>query len=412
MNDTVRLPFYAKLALTLLSLVAIFTILYFGQNIIIPLLLALLFAILLRPVSHFLKSKLRFPHVIAVMFSVFLFVIVVAGIITFISWQISGIANDWNTIKNNLSLHIDNLQEIVRDNFNLSKREQKKLLNEATESSLNTGKDILGSTLMSFTATLLNLLIIPIYTFLILLYRTHFIKFLCQLFKPEYHNTLNDILCQVKVSVQSYITGLMIQMVTVSTLTAVGFMIIGVKYAIVLGLITGILNLIPYIGILFAGFLSVIATLTGSPDLSMILSVVIVIVIVQLIDNNLIVTMIVSSKVKINALASIVGIVIGGAMCGVPGMFLAIPILAILKVIFDRIESLKPWGYLISDDLPKTYTWRNITLPLFDSETAKEITQTITESKPPVFTKTTTGEPLTNDDCAENETGKGNDNKP
>lgn len=410
MNDTVRFPFYAKLALTLFSLVAIFTILYFGQNIIIPILLALLFAILLRPVAHFLKSKLRFPHVIAVIFSVFLFVIVLAGVITFISWQISGIANDWNTIKNNLSIHIDNIQDVVRDNFNLSKREQKKLLNEATESSLQTGKSIVGSTLMSFTATLLNLLIIPIYTFLILLYRTHFIKFLCQLFKPEYHDTLNDILCHVKVSVQSYIIGLMIQLVTVSTLTAVGFMIIGVKYAIVLGLITGILNLIPYIGILFAGFLSVIATLTGSPDLSLIISVIVVIAIVQLIDNNLIVTMIVSSKVKINALASIVGIVIGGVMCGVPGMFLAIPILAILKVIFDRIESLKPWGYLISDDLPKTYTWRNITLPLFDSETHKEITQTITESKPPVFTETTTFETITDDECPD-DTVNENDNK-
>lgn len=401
MNDTVRFPFYAKLALTLLSLIAIFSILYVGQNIIIPILLALLFAILLRPLAHFLKSKLRFPHVIAVIFSVFLFVIVVIGIITFISWQISGIANDWNTIKNNLSIHIDNIQDMVRDNFNLSKREQKKLLNEATESSLQTGKSIVGSTLMSFTGTLLNLLIIPIYTFLILLYRTHFIKFLCQLFKPEYHDTLNDILGQVKVSVQSYITGLMIQLVTVSTLTAIGFTIIGVKYAVVLGLITGILNLIPYIGILFAGLLSVIATLTGSPDLSLMLSVVVVIAIVQLIDNNLIVTMIVSSKVKINALASIVGIVIGGAMCGVPGMFLAIPILAILKVIFDRIESLKPWGYLISDDLPKTYTWRNITLPLFDSEAPKEITQTITESKPSVFTETPTIKSITDDESTD-----------
>ncbi|HLF51836.1 AI-2E family transporter [Flavobacterium sp.] len=390
MNDTLRFPFYAKLAFTLVSLMAIFTILYFGQSIVIPILLSLLFAILLRPVAHFLKSKLRFPHVIAVIFSVFLFILVVIGILTFISWQISDIANDWDTIKNNLSIHFSNIQEMVRDNFNLSKGEQKKLIDDATKNSIETGKNIIGSTLMSFTGTLLNLTLIPIYTFLFLLYRTHFIKFLSKLFKPEHHKKLKDILFQIKVSIQSYIIGLIIQMLTVTALTTIGFMIIGMKYAIVLGIITGLLNLIPYIGILFAGLLSIVATLTGSPDLSLILGVIIVIVIVQLIDNNLLVTLVVSSKVKINAFASIVGIIIGGAISGVSGMFLAIPIIAILKVIFDRIEPLEPWGYLMGDDLPKTYTWHNIKLPLFDSESSSETSQIITDVKAPIFTETTT----------------------
>ena len=135
------------------------------------------------------------------------------------------------------------------------------------------------------------------------------------------------------------------------------------KYAIVLGLITGLLNLIPYIGILFAGILSIIATLTASPDLTLIIGVLIIVIVVQLIDNNLIVPMIVGSKVQINAFVSIVGIIVGGVIAGFSGMFLAIPIIAILKVIFDRIESLEPWGYLMSDDLPKSYSWKNKSKP-------------------------------------------------
>ena len=90
-------------------------------------------------------------------------------------------------------------------------------------------------------------------------------------------------------------------------------------------------------------------------------------------------SLIVSSKVKINALASIVEIIIGGAIAGFAGMFLAIPILAILKVIFDKIESLEPWGYLMGDDLPKTYTWHNIQLPLFDPEQTTNNKLTINE---------------------------------
>ena len=125
MNPTLKLPFYIKLPFNLISLIAIFSIFFIGKDIIIPILLSLLFAILLRPVSHFLKSKLRFPHVISVIFSITLFLFVVIGILTFISWQISSIANDWEMIKNNLSIHFDTIQEMIRDNFNLSKREQK-----------------------------------------------------------------------------------------------------------------------------------------------------------------------------------------------------------------------------------------------------------------------------------------------
>ena len=359
MKDSIRFPFYAKLAFVLLSLISIFIILYLGQNIIVPILMSLLFAILLRPIAHFLKSKWRFPHVLAVMCTVVLFMLMVIGILFFISWQISAIANDWDAIQTNLSIHFDTIQKFISSNFNLNNVEQKVLIDNASKNVLESGKNIIGTSLVSVSDVILNLTLIPIYIFLFLLYRTLFITFLSKLFQPEYHEKLQDILYQIKVSVQSYIVGLLIEMVIVSTLTSVGFMIIGLKYAIVLGLITGLLNLIPYIGILFAGILSIIATLTASPDITLIIGVLIIVIVVQLIDNNLIVPMIVGSKVQINAFVSIVGIIVGGVIAGFSGMFLAIPIIAILKVIFDRIESLEPWGYLMSDDLPKNYSWKN-----------------------------------------------------
>ena len=357
MKDTMQFPFYAKLTFVLLSLISIFTILYLGQNIIIPIIMALLFAILLRPIAHFLKGKWRFPHILAVTFTVIFFVLMVIGILYFILWQISDIAKDWDAIQTNLSIHFDSFQKFISSNFNINNVEQKVLINNASKNFLESGKNIIGTSLVSFSDIILNMTLIPIYIFIFLLYRALFITFLSKLFQPAYHEKLQDILYQIKVSVQSYIVGLLIELVIVSTLTTVGFMVIGVKYAIVLGLITGILNLIPYIGILFAGILSIIATLTASPDLTLITGVLIIVIVIQLIDNNLIVPMIVGSKVQINALVSIVGIIIGGVIAGFSGMFLAIPIIAILKVIFDRIESLEPWGYLMSDEIPKSYTW-------------------------------------------------------
>jgi len=391
MAETLRFPFYAKLAFTLLSLIAIIAILYLAQTIIVPILVAMLFAILLRPVGAFLQHKARLPHVIATILSVLLMVLVVVGIFTFISFQVADIANDWDKIKTNFSIHLANIQDAVRDRFNLSEVEQKTLIDDATGDSVKNGSKIIGSTLISFTDALMNLMLIPIYTFLLLLYRTHFMKFLAKLFRSDDHQTLHDIMCQVKVSVQSYIIGLMLQMVSVSVLTSVGFMIIGLEYAILLGVIAGILNLIPYIGILVAGALSIIASLTTTPDLSIVIGVIIVIAVTQLIDNNLLVPMIVSSKVQINAFVSIVGIIIGGTIAGIAGMFLAIPIIAILKVIFDRIAPLRPWGYLMSDDLPKTYRWHKIKLPLYTFENASDTVSADTNAAVH-FTETSTNE--------------------
>lgn len=394
MTTTLKLPFHVKLSLTLVSLIALFFTLYIAQEILIPLMMAMLFSILLRPCCAFLTTKLKFPHVIAVMTCVLLFVVFFIGILIFISWEVTDFVSDWNTIAHNFTIHLDNLKEFVRSNFHISTYEQDKYIDDATNDTVNSGKEILGSTLLSFTDMLLNLTLIPIYMFLILLYRTHFMKFLNKLFKPEHHAVLFDILCQVKVAVKSYLVGLLIQMVSVATMTSIGFMIAGVKYAILLGVLTGLLNLIPYLGILIAMVISIFATLTGTPDLSMILGVIIVTIIVQIIDNNILVPLVVSSKVEINAMASIVGIIIGGAIAGIPGMFLAIPTIAVLKVIFDRVEPLKPWGYLMGDDLPKTYEWRNIRLMNYSytlqSDTEATDSNGNAEKSNPVYTENST----------------------
>lgn len=362
------LPDYAKLALNLLSLSLIIALLYVGQHILIPVLLSLLFAILLRPIVRFLNLKLKFPHVIAVSVTVIFFILLIAGVVLFVSNQVGTISNDWDTIRNNLEVHYHNFQHWIKQRLHISYTDQEKYFREAKQNSL--GKSALvGNTINNFTDMVLSIILIPFYTFLFLLYRNLFMRFLSRLVKPGNQQKLQEILCQVKVAIQSFLVGLLFEMGIVITLTSIGLMIIGVPYALLLGVITGILNLIPYIGILIAALLSIVASLTVVTNPSAIIGVIVVNVIVQLIDNNLIVPFIVSSKVRINAVVSMIGIVIGGAIAGVAGMFLAIPIIAILKVIFDRIPSLEAWGYLMGDDLPKTFEWANIKFPSFHAGT-------------------------------------------
>lgn len=356
--ESIKLPFYVKLTCVLISLICIGFIFFIGKDIITTILLAFLFSVLLLPLFTLLHTKLRFPHFLASIVTVLIFVLIIIGILTFISFQISDIANDYSIIKKNSITVLNNFQDFIKANFNISAGEQKKYVENVTSDSVKNGGEKITSVLGSLSDVLLDCTIIPIFIFLFLLYKKHFILFLAKVFKKEHHNKLKEILTQIKGSINNYIVGLIIEMLVVTILTSLGLYIIGVKYFILLGLITGILNMIPYIGIFIAGVLTVLASLTGTPEISIILGILIVNIIVQLIDNNILVPLIINTKVEINALFSIVGIIIGGGVAGISGMFLAIPLMAILKIIFDRIDYLEPWGYLIGNDLPKKFNWK------------------------------------------------------
>ncbi|MEO8534014.1 MAG: AI-2E family transporter [Flavobacterium sp.] len=358
MTQPVKLPFYAKLSLILVSLICFAFIFCTGKDIITPVLMAFLFAVLLLPIFTFLNTRLKFPRYLAAILCVILFASCIIGILLFISYEVTDMANDFATIKKNANAFIVDIHKFIKDNFNVSIGEQKKYIDTVTKDSVKNGNATLGSAIISISDLLLDCTIIPIYTFLFLLYKDHFILFLAKLISRENHSALKDILSQIKLSINNYIVSLILEMIVVSVLTSLGLWIIGVKYFILLGLITGILNLIPYIGITAAGIITILASLTGSAETSIILGILIVNLIVQLIDNNVLVPLIINSKVEINAFVSIMGIIIGGAAAGISGMFLAIPLLAILKIIFDRIESLEPWGYLMGNHMPKRFIWR------------------------------------------------------
>jgi len=343
-----------RLDSVLIAICLILLLVYVGRGILIPVALAIMFAILLRPMVVLFENKLRFPQILAVSISVILAILVVAGIIYFITFQVSDIASEWDKIKTNLLLHYNHLQHWVKDSFGISFRDQEKYIQQAGKDSVEDGKSMISNTLNSFTGTLLNMILVPFYTFLILLNRNLFIVFVLKFFRDQPENKIQEILVKIKNSVQSFLMGTLIEMMIVSGLTSIGLMIIGMKYALLLGVITGVLNLIPYIGIMVAALLTIVATLTNSAEFSLILGVVVVNILVQLIDNNILVPMVVSSKVKVNAFMSILFILIGGELWGIAGMFLAIPAAAILKIIFDEVAYLEPWGFFIGDYVPKT----------------------------------------------------------
>jgi predicted PurR-regulated permease PerM len=193
--------------------------------------------------------------------------------------------------------------------------------------------------------------------FLFLFYKPLLLEFIHKIFPVNKDTEVNEVLREVKALIQSYLVGLMIEAAIVTTLNTSGLLLIGIDYAILIGIIGAILNLIPYIGGIIATLLPMTLALATREPIQA-LYVFILYCSVQLIDNNFIVPKIVASKVRINALVSIVIVLVGGALWGVAGMFLSLPLIAICKVICDRVEPLKPIGFLLGDNMPEVIIFK------------------------------------------------------
>jgi predicted PurR-regulated permease PerM len=124
----------------------------------------------------------------------------------------------------------------------------------------------------------------------------------------------------------------------------------GIKHAVLIGAIFAILNLIPYVGALFGNIIGVLLTISYTQQLWPIFIVLATIAFVQFLDNNILMPAIVGGKVRINALVTLVGVIIGGAVAGISGMFLSLPVIPVLKIIFDYTRQLQQWAVLLSDD--------------------------------------------------------------
>jgi predicted PurR-regulated permease PerM len=341
-------PFYVKLSHSLISIVLIGLIMYLGQSILVPLAFAGLFAIILMSPCNRLE-KLKVPRGIAAMLSVLLFLIIITVILYFISSQLISFKNDLPLLGVQLQEGIADLEVWIQKCFHISSSKMRDFLNSATSQTLSHTSSLVGSTVSTLSSTLIYMVLIPIYTFLLLIYRDLIIRFFIRSFQEQHTPAVRNILGKTRYVIKSYVVGLMIEMIIVAIMNCTGFFIIGVKYALMLGVISALLNLIPYLGIFIACILSMLITFTTN-GAAAVLGVAVVLVIVHLTDSNILLPRIVGSKVKINALVTIVGVLVGSAIWGIAGMFLAIPLIAILKVIFDGVESLSSWGLLLGDD--------------------------------------------------------------
>ena len=354
MTDTTttrKLPLYAKLSMCLIGLIAFFYIMYIGQDILVPLIFATIIAILLNPVVNFLCRK-GMNKVVAILLVLTVALFIIGALMYFMGSQVSSFSESVPQFKKKISLIFNDMIDWVSQKFNVGKPKIAAWVDKTKGEGMDNSSAMIGETIGTISGVLVLVFLLPVYVFMILFYKPLLLEFIARLFQRDKHKIVAEVLMETKVLIQSYLVGLLLEAALVATLNSAALLIIGIKYAVLIGIIGAFLNIIPYIGGIIAIAIPMLLAIATKDPIDA-LWVFIAYIIVQFIDNNFFVPKIVASKVKINALVSIIVVLIGGALWGFSGMFLSIPLTAIIKVIFDRIEPLTPFGFLLGDNQPE-----------------------------------------------------------
>jgi len=203
------------------------------------------------------------------------------------------------------------------------------------------------SSISSMNATISFLLSCPIFIFFMLISRKQIRTFYYSSFKKKNRHIANRILEQIELAYTGYVRGMVYVMAIISVLTAIGLFALGIPHAIYLGLLAGLLTIVPYFGVIISALIPVIIALLTKDSLWYAVGVVGVFAIVQFVEGNIITPKIMGDQVGINPLTVILGIIIFGAIGGILGMVLTIPILALIKIIANYMPGWKPIGYLL-----------------------------------------------------------------
>ncbi|WP_118976576.1 AI-2E family transporter [Taibaiella koreensis] len=347
-NPKIQLPFYVRLSCTLISVTLIILLMHLGSSIFIPLFFAVLISFMLLPVTQWLERR-RLPRGLAALIAILLFVLVIAGLIFFIGQQVSDFSKDIQNLSVRLQTWIQELQQWISMEFRVNYSTQISYLSKAGTGFISFASALAQTFFVTLGGFLIWTIFVFIFTFFILVGRGLIREFIIALFREQQHDRVNDVLLQTKLLARNYVSGLLLEMLLVAIINCTALMIFGIKYALLLGVLAAVLNIVPYIGIYTGAVIAAVITLSNSTP-GQALQVIIILIIVHFIDANMLMPRIVGRSVKMNPLITIVAVLIGSILWGISGTFLFIPLAAILKIIFERVDGLKPWAILMGTE--------------------------------------------------------------
>lgn len=326
----------------LLLTFTIIAVLIIAKTLLVPLFFAILFAYLLYPAANKLESW-NVPRILTNLILIVSSLAVIAGIIYLIVLLTIMVTDNLADIQEHIDTNITRLRWALGRTFGVTAEQLDGIINSIKSSGQYISTFFKGTITTVFTVAL-----VPVYTFMILFYRDKFQSFITKLVPEERYETTQNIIAEASNIVPKYMKGLFIVFFLMVILNSLGFYLVGIKYALLLGIIAAVCNLIPYLGTVIGyGIVLLLVLATQTPGLA--LAVIVQFFVVQFIENNILTPNITGSYVDINPLVTLLSIIAGGMIWGLPGMFMVIPYLALLKIVCENVDDLKPVGYLLGN---------------------------------------------------------------
>jgi predicted PurR-regulated permease PerM len=329
-----------KLMLLLLILAG----LYYAKEFLIPLSVGAVIATLFLPLSRWLEKR-NVARGLAVIICLLLLILAIVGIGILLSYQISALTNDFSILRERSIDIINNVQKYIYSNLGISIEKQNQELSKQQPVLTQFIKDIA----ISLPSIFGNLILTLVYILFLLYYRTHIKQFLLKVSATSQLYEMDKVIDNVSQVSQQYLFGLSKMIVCLWIMYGIAFSILGVKNALFFAFLCGLLEIVPFIGNITGTTITVLVTGVQGGSLLMLAGIIGSYGIIQFIQGWVLEPLIVGSQVKINPLFTIIALVIGNLMWGIPGIFLAIPLMAMLKIVCDHIEPLKPYGFLIGE---------------------------------------------------------------
>lgn len=337
-----------RYVLVLLALVGTVTVLAMGRSLFILLFVSGIFSFLLLPLCHRLE-RWKFPLWLAAGLSCLLLLVVVFGVFFFFGWQYAHFGRDLPNLQSALLEHINSGQAYLEQRFNISQNQQTDWLNQELSALAKSGGAMLMGVFSATGAALASGILIPIVTFFLLLLKGRFKEFFSRL-RSNADGTMLRVVNNIATLSRKWLRGVLTVMVFLAVLNSIGFLALGLKYAVLLGVTAAVLNVVPYVGPWLGAVVPALIALLTKDSAMYMLGVIGVIAVTQFLDNNFVTPKVVGSSVSINPLASIIALMAWGSIWGLMGLILAIPITGMLKLVFDEIPSLRPWGFLLGEE--------------------------------------------------------------
>jgi len=347
---------FQKLFYAIATAFLLFAILVFAKAILIPLSIALLISFILLPLAKKFE-KWKIGKTLAAFLSIFVMVLLIGGVTYFFSTQIINVAQEFTNFQDKIiraftdvTLFINNHVSIVE---NLGKDE---LFNRMKDWITDSTGFLVSKTVSNSATFMAGLMATIVFTFLFLLYRDGLTKAFLAFSSGDNHERVFKMFKSVQQVGQKYLFGMVILTVIIGLANSIGLLIIGIDNPFLFGFLGAALAIIPYIGTTLGAVIPVIYAFVSYDSIWPAIAVAILFWAVQLVSDNFLTPRIVGGSLKINALTAILSLFVGAAVWGLAGMILFLPFAAMLKVVCEEFEELKPIALIIGEKNKKEGT--------------------------------------------------------